>query len=302
MNNHEPQGPGALDAHLAAVGQGAAREPPGAQLMAARRAQGLSLGDIARQLKLSVRQIEALERDDYTAFSGPVFVRGFLRNYAKLLHLDPDILVTGAAIPATAGGANAAPSAPVPLQESAADRGRRVSPGTLVGAAVLLVLLVAAIYETREKPSPVSRTPVEPSPPAVAATPQHADSPPGASVEGSPAQSPIPAAPPAAAGTAALPVPGPAAAVPAEPVLGATAAPAQVKLAFDGESWVEIKDKSGTVILSRLNAGGSERVVEGEPPLTLVIGNAHAVRLSFRNKPVDLVPHTRVDVARITLE
>src|SRR5207342_2982327 len=68
----------------------------GAQLLDERRHQGLSLGDIARQLKLSVRQIEALERDDYASFSGPVFVRGFLRNYAKLLHLDPEALLAAA--------------------------------------------------------------------------------------------------------------------------------------------------------------------------------------------------------------
>ncbi len=61
----------------------------GAALLMERRRQGLSLGDISRQLKLSVRQVEALERDDYSGFTGPVFVHGFIRNYAKLLNLDP---------------------------------------------------------------------------------------------------------------------------------------------------------------------------------------------------------------------
>ena len=68
----------------------------GAALLAERRRQGLSLGDISRQLKLSVRQVEALERDDYSGFSGPVFVHGFIRNYAKLLNLDPDRLIRAA--------------------------------------------------------------------------------------------------------------------------------------------------------------------------------------------------------------
>ncbi len=62
----------------------------GARLSTARAAHGLSLGDVARQLKLSVRQVEALERDDYDAFASHVFVRGFLRNYAKLLRIDLD--------------------------------------------------------------------------------------------------------------------------------------------------------------------------------------------------------------------
>src|SRR6267154_6022997 len=65
----------------------------GATLLKERRRQGLSLGDISRQLKLSVRQVEALERDDYSAYKGPVFIHGFIRNYAKLLGLDPKPLI-----------------------------------------------------------------------------------------------------------------------------------------------------------------------------------------------------------------
>src|SRR3954471_16102252 len=65
----------------------------GAMLLKERRRQGLSLGDISRQLKLSVRQVEALERDDYSQYKGPVFIHGFIRNYAKLLGLDPEPLI-----------------------------------------------------------------------------------------------------------------------------------------------------------------------------------------------------------------
>jgi cytoskeleton protein RodZ len=76
----------------------------------------------------------------------------------------------------------------------------------------------------------------------------------------------------------------------------------EVRLAFQDESWVEIRNAAGEVIFSRLNAAGSERAVRGVPPLTVVIGNAHGVTLSYRGKPVDLGPHTKVDVARLTLE
>jgi cytoskeleton protein RodZ len=72
----------------------AASEPgPGAALQEERRRQSLSLTDVARQLKLAPRQVEALERDDFAALPGPVFVRGFLRNYARLLGLDPEPMV-----------------------------------------------------------------------------------------------------------------------------------------------------------------------------------------------------------------
>src|SRR3977135_4712369 len=74
-------------------GQLSAPGGAGAALLMERRRQGLSLGDISRQLKLSVRQVEALERDDYSGYKGPVFIHGFIRNYAKLLGLDPEPLI-----------------------------------------------------------------------------------------------------------------------------------------------------------------------------------------------------------------
>ena len=105
MSSQEPDNSGLIgtpcwSAERSRPSRDASGGRPGAQLLAERRAQGLSLGDVARQLKLSVRQVEALERDEYAAFPAPVFVRGFLRNYAKLLQLDPDALVAQAAITA----------------------------------------------------------------------------------------------------------------------------------------------------------------------------------------------------------
>ena len=57
-------------------------------LAAARNAAGMTLADAARNLKLSPWQVEALESGDYARLPGPVFVRGFIRNYARLLKID----------------------------------------------------------------------------------------------------------------------------------------------------------------------------------------------------------------------
>jgi len=77
---------------------------------------------------------------------------------------------------------------------------------------------------------------------------------------------------------------------------------AQVRLVFEDESWVEIKDNSGQIIFSQLSPAGSQRAVNGHPPFSVIVGNAHGVRLTYRDKAVDLGPHTRVDVARVVLE
>jgi cytoskeleton protein RodZ len=68
-------------------------ESPGQILAAARKRQNLSLAEVMRQLRLSERQLRALESDQYGELPGPVFVRGFIRNYARLLHLDPEPLL-----------------------------------------------------------------------------------------------------------------------------------------------------------------------------------------------------------------
>ena len=72
--------------HLASGTESAAS--PGARLRRAREARGESVHEAAFAIKLSPRQIEALENDDFAALPGMAFVRGFARNYARYLGLD----------------------------------------------------------------------------------------------------------------------------------------------------------------------------------------------------------------------
>ena len=80
-----------------------------------------------------------------------------------------------------------------------------------------------------------------------------------------------------------------------------SAGPGRLALQFEGESWVEIRSGSGKLLVASLNAAGTERVVSGLPPFEIVIGNAQQVRLSYNDKPVDLTPYVKVEVARFTL-
>ena len=75
-----------------------------------------------------------------------------------------------------------------------------------------------------------------------------------------------------------------------------------LKLRFKGESWVEVKDRSGRVLLSRLNPPGSETEVSGRPPFNVVIGNAPDVQMLYNDREFPLEPYTRVAVARFTVE
>src|SRR6202049_3895771 len=72
----------------------AASAGPGARLKATREAAGLSLDQVAQQLKLAPRQVRALEEEDFAQLPGRTFARGFVRNYARLLNLDGEDLLS----------------------------------------------------------------------------------------------------------------------------------------------------------------------------------------------------------------
>ena len=308
----------------------------GATLLAERRRQSLSLGDVSRQLKLAVRQVEALERDDYSDFR-PVFVHGFIRNYAKLLGLDPEPLIRAAdsmLSPPQAAKVGTDEPRRVPLVDrpgrktnvASVRRWGIVAIVVVVGVALVLALggrrgrdatLSAEVVAARDRPSePKAVTK------AVEAVPSVAKS---AEVEAMPVK---PAESDAADSKAAnnqadeLPSGGKSKTVESKPVPKATSTPTsdplphpsdtagaagsaekiRVRMIFNREAWVEIKDGNGATIFGQLNAAGTRRSVSGEPPLSVVVGNASGVQLFMGEKSVDLVPHTRTDVARLKLE
>jgi cytoskeleton protein RodZ len=73
-------------------------------------------------------------------------------------------------------------------------------------------------------------------------------------------------------------------------------------LNFVEEAWVEVKDADGKVVFSQLNPAGASRMVSGKAPLSLVVGNAHHVRLKIDDRPFDLKPHIGVTVARFSVQ
>ncbi len=68
----------------------------GAQLRAARESHGLSIDTVAQHLKLAPRQVRAIEDGDFSQLPGRTFIRGFARNYARLMRLDPEANRRGA--------------------------------------------------------------------------------------------------------------------------------------------------------------------------------------------------------------
>jgi cytoskeleton protein RodZ len=269
---------------------------PGRALAAARTAQNLSIADVARQLKLTPGQVEALEAGAFDRLPGPVFVRGFIRNYARLLRMDPEPVLQAAeaSIPAQAAQAAAPPSRNIPFPDAVPRRWPRYA---MAGG---LVVAALAVYEFH------GDGPQEPAaPPSSSAVPAPVEQP-VAQPSAAPSVAEPQAGPDAGAQVASVQAPSSAdAAAATGPQPAQSALPAgvgRIALVFEKESWVQIRDGKGKTIFLKHNQPGTQQVIEGAPPLTLVIGNAHGVRLTYNDRPVDLSRHAKVDVARLTLE
>lgn len=269
----------------------------GQELRAAREAQGITLDDAATRLRLMNRQVEAMETDDFESLDPPVFARGFVRNYARMLGLAPDALL------ARMVGAPAEPTAVSPAAPPQ-PHSWLTSPWLILLLLGLLVVVVApvALYGwlnsegeadvPSERISPVTQTRPMPEPVSTPiAEPPEATPPDGQGV-------PVPPATPA---TPAAETPQAEAGAPAAP--GSPAAGSSVlHLEFGDESWTEIRDASGRMLHRQLNPPGSSVDVKGQPPFDVVIGNAAQARVTYNGRPIDLKPFIASTVARFTLE
>jgi len=273
----------------------------GAQLRAAREAAGLSLDQVAQQLKLAPRQVRALEEENFGMLPGRTFTRGFMRNYARLLNLDPDLLVAHLPDAAHAPSLESPPlhSTGTTMAELPTAHARAPSFGRWLIPLVLVASIVAAAgYEWyRGRPSGVASPPrsTETAPPAAPNTSTTPLPNPVAPDSGAPA----PAAPPATSGQSAPD--GTAQPASAPQAAAAGAADAVLVVRYEGPSWTEIRDSAGRMLISRLVDADSVEPFDGAPPFSIVIGNARAVTLVYRGQPVDLAPYTRLNVARLVL-
>lgn len=112
----------------------------GPKLAAAREAKGLSTAEVATKLRLGVRQVEALEADAFDQLPGEVFVRGFVRNYARFLELDAEELLPSQEV--VVAEQLTVPSTNVRFQPSPLQRWLLLP----LGSAVLFFALVALLY------------------------------------------------------------------------------------------------------------------------------------------------------------
>ena len=332
---------------------GEVRGFPGHLLREAREERGYSQKEVARDLHLTSKVIDALEESNFDIISSSLFARGYIRSYARHLGLDGQALV--AEFDAIYGVPNQNKKPMAGIHQL----GQQSKPGDtwvkLISIIFVIGLVVASVLWWQHQnggsmlqrlnkvtlsdtaadlvveslgeddnssdmgllaanPSEVGATVSDDQTAATEAPVQALDvaeivavkpivtalteavsvSPEMNDVSDSSALNPETIAVPAVAqteestGAADVAVLGPNEAL--------------LMMAFDKDCWVEIKDGNGKMILSDLYASGStiEQVVTA--PIEILLGRSSGVtQMTFNGELIDLKPHTRKDIARLTL-
>ncbi|MCI0749512.1 MAG: DUF4115 domain-containing protein [Nevskiales bacterium] len=264
------------------------RPSPGALLRQARERAGLSIEELAEQTKLAKNTLELLEQDDFSALSEPVYVRGYYRKIAKVLPVVAAELIEGYVARGAPPRASAVPPR-IPLAGGVDSGTSRRHRGQSLGwIAVIVVALSVLVFLTDEN-SPLRL----PESRRIAADVRSGVS--SLNVNSMPA----------AAGTKPVSEPDntdiPASSTienpPAVPVQN------QLVLEFMEAAFVRVEDARGRALVVGLVRGGERKLLEGQPPYAVLLGNARNVKVFFNAQPVDFSPHINIQnsTARFTV-
>ncbi len=128
-------------------------ERTAALLKRERELRQLSLGEISHATRIPVRTLEALEAGKTTELPDPVFVRGFVRSYARVLGITLDTVSTPEfkGVVSTDQVTNTAPFSLVARAEGATGHHRFGLAVTLAGLLILSVLALSVMLKPRQQ-------------------------------------------------------------------------------------------------------------------------------------------------------
>ncbi len=311
----------------------------GTLLRQAREAAGLSLAGLAAALKVPAPKLEALEADDYAAFQDHVFMRALAQSVCRTLRMDSASVL--ALLPRTQlksladdrGSINAT-FKERSFKATGTSLGRENGSRKVAIIVLLLLAAAAAVYflpkhegdaeepqagasdaaalvqpagtvsepvAAQEPVAPAATTPADvPAAPASASASAPATSAPAAAAVPAPASTTTPAAPAAAT--------VPAANAPADGAAATSAATAAqtpggvLVMKANAQSWVQVKDSSGRVVLQKTLAAGESIGAEGALPLSVIVGNASGTEVRVRGELLEVAKTTRDNVARFEVK
>ncbi|MGQ0798710.1 MAG: helix-turn-helix domain-containing protein [Pseudomarimonas sp.] len=289
----------------------------GTRLRAGRESLGLSAAETAIKLRVSLNIVEAIERDDLGRLGAPVYARGYLSSYARLVGL-PIVVVNNAM--------QRQGDDPAPQLQSAShvshgrflvDRyARRAASIVLTASIVVPVIWLATEERLPVQPVTLRSLEVVPAQTGVVQSQPTAQFDaafvgPPVELAGSPSQAgktnPYVLEPDMAVVASFAPFMSARGQVRNEPAHGPDSGTEQVAdnsgwlLRFRGDSWVEITDYEGNRLEFGVVRAGSEKRYSSARVAKVALGNASVVEVIREGQPLQLAPFQRANVARFAV-
>jgi cytoskeleton protein RodZ len=275
-------------------------------LRSAREAAGLHIAALAAALKVPVRKLEALEAGRYDELPDLTFARALASSACRHLKIDPAPVLEQIphGVARELGNPGRAINAPFKPASDPAPMNPLswLSRPAMLAAIVLLLgaLVIVFLPRAQEAATPAAAgdtvvTPVEP----VAAVEPTGPAP----LVTDPALVPEPSA----SGVSAAPgsvsgAPGTSVAMTSETALTTSDAGGTpgslLTIAATGESWVEVINGNGSVVIQRMLKPGDAIDFSSTPPYSVVLGRAESAKVTVRGKPMDVNAIARNNVAR----
>lgn len=293
----------------------------GAILRKLRDKKNLSIQEVASQMHLDPRIIEALEKDDYESFPADTYIRGYLRNYAKLLDIEGDDIISVYESEAPEPP-EIIPDVKHSTQVSSSDK--PVKAFTYLVTFILVLLLFIWWYQGNFtfskgiKLIPVPDNTTTSTQPAIKQNTTSAESQPNIP-EATPGDSTVDVQPTQTKPeTSAVETDVVATTTTATDEDAQTIEAADVEESGDNNSkampgpdtlyfklnddcWIEVHDRFNKEVYVNLARTGDEIYLNGFAPFQVKLGKAQAAVLEFNNKPFDTAPYTTRGIARFTL-
>jgi len=297
---------------------------PGRMLRQMRKAAGEDIATLSRALKVPERKLKALEADNHEVFSDVVLMRGiaasvcrhFRSDPAPVLALLPDFAPTRLITDADLNESFQDNQQPRFTRDSDTRRRFTLGPvGIIVGLLLLAAAAVAFLppwsgdYFGSSASSPTPQAQPDTTTPSTVSTVVEPvltapiGVPTTEAVEPQPAVTPPPpdAAPVPPQETAPVTTPTPVTEPPAVPQTSA-APTATLLLRANATSWVQIRNAEGVSLVQRLLQAGESVTAPGQPPWSVVVGNAADTEVLVRGAPLDISQKAREGVARFEVK
>lgn len=266
----------------------------GERLRAARRANDISVRDIAKELHLDEHKVRALEENNFDLLGAPVFAKGHMRKYAELVGVAVEDILSDYYQMNRAAGAP-----PVVGLKRAQPRDFNPVPW-VVGALAVLVVGSAAYWWFTRTPAPEQGAGIEPATLApFASQPDGEESGAGELPAESGGDSDD------APEVAEDPQPIESAPLITEPIVQDALSDlpqVQIQLMYTGDCWTEVTDANGQRLFYDLGVADRTVTVGGDAPLRLILGDGDNVSISVAGRPYPIPDSARSGrLARLTI-